>query len=264
MRKGASVEQLRAAGRKRAEDFTSESQSELGRRRAQQASFLEHNQAIASDGFSAWSAYMRGPAGLPLLQPGHIQFLQPQQLRGPCGVQLSYERQRILFGLYVWRAVWDGVAPRPNLPTDESFLIEMDRVQARLQCGFALENPLDVVYAAPDDFCDGTGEPWPFRKQRKLFREAIAAGELAAREHAARAIAEYVTAEWRLGQRRPQQRPPIFGHHAAGTAKFIYGRPDLPTWHPYNIKPQRPYGIPMTNDRHPVYWLQCDSQDDPD
>lgn len=263
MRKGVSIVQLRNAGRERATQFTTESQSELGRRRAQQPSFMRHNQTIAADGFSAWSAYMRGPAGLPLLHPDHIQFLQPQQLGGPHGTQLSYEQQRILFARYVWQAVWGEVAPRPNRPTEETFLIEVDRVQARLQQGYPLGNPLDVVYAAPDDFCDETGEPWSFRKQRKLFREALAAGQRVAREHAKRITSEYVTGEWKVGQRRPQaERTPIFGHKAAGAPKFIYGRPDLPAWHPYNVIPQRPYDIPVTNDWHPVLWLV--GQDEPD
>lgn len=52
------IDQQRAAGRKRAEQFTPEYQIEAGRRRAQQDSFVEHNRTIAPDGFRAQSAYM--------------------------------------------------------------------------------------------------------------------------------------------------------------------------------------------------------------
>jgi hypothetical protein len=130
------IEQLRKAGRKRAEQFTQAYQQEMGRRRAQQYSFLEHNRQIAPDGFSAQSAYMRGPSGLRLLLPEHIQFLLPEQLRGPGGTHLSYEQQRIYFGLYVWKAIWTGL-PQPEMPTDQEFLTKAATIQRELHQGLA-------------------------------------------------------------------------------------------------------------------------------
>lgn len=43
-----------------------------------------------------------------------------------------------------------------------------------------------------------------------------------------------------------------------------YGRPDLPSYDRYNILPQRPYGVPITNDDHPIYWLPTPDQEDLD
>jgi hypothetical protein len=262
------ISQLRAAGRKRAEQFTPEYQREMGLRRAQQHSFLEHNRQIAPDGFRAQSAYMRGQSGLRLLRPEHVQFLLPQQLVGPGGAELSYPQQRIFFGLYVWKAIWEDLAPRPEPPTDEEFLLSVDYVQTRLHAGLCLENPLDVIYAAADDFCDEAGEPWSDRKQRRLFRQALADGQAYAEEQVRLWHEQYqIEREARLrrpGLRRPQANMPIFGHCSPGVPTFQYGRPDLPFYHRYNISPQRPYGVPMTNDHHPVYWIPRPGQEDED
>jgi hypothetical protein len=255
-----SIEQLREAGRKRAQAFTPEYQAEMGRRRAQQKSFVEHNRRIAPDGFSAQSAYMRGPSGLRLLRPEHIQFLEPSQLRGPGGSLLSHDQQRLFFGLYVWRSLWDGL-PQPALPTDEEFLARGMVVRDRLHYGHGLENLLDVIYVAACDFCDASGHAWSWKKQRRLFRQALAAGrqfaeKLTADQHKW-ALADRMVQPRQLGVRRPMSVTPVptFVHQGAAPQGFEYGRPDLPSYHLYNILPQRPYGVPTTNDSHPVYWL---------
>src|SRR5260370_23404673 len=183
MRPPPPIEQLRAAGRKRAQQFTPEYQHEMGRRRAQQSSFLAHNQHIAPDGLRAQSAYMRAPCGLRLLRPEHIQFLRPEDLlreHGPNERFLSPREQRLYFGLYVLKAIWQDPAPQPLLPTNEQFLATAAPIRDRLNHGLALEHPLDVVYVAPNDFCDESGIPWPSRKQRKLFREALSTGRVPA------------------------------------------------------------------------------------
>ena len=204
-----------------------------------------------------------------LLHPEHVQFLLPEQLLGPGGALLSYQQQRIYFGLYVWKALWAGLAPQPEMPTDEEFLTYAAQVQNGLHYGLALENPLHVIYAAANDFCDETGEPWAPRKQRRLFREALAAGrayaEALAREWREQALAERANQPHKPGQRRPQSNPgPVFGHRNPGSPTMQYGRSDLPSYHPYNILPQRPYGVPTTNDDHPVYWLPNPGQEDLD
>jgi hypothetical protein len=261
------IDQQRAAGRKRAEQFTPEYQIEMGRRRAQQESFLEHNRQVAPDGFRAQSAYMRAPSGLRLLSPEHVQFLLPEQLYGPNGVPLTYEQQRLYFGLYVWKAIWANLAPQPQMPTNEEFLVEVGRVQAQLHCGMHFEHDLEVIYAAANDFCDEAGEPWSPRKQRRLFREALRAG---------RASAETLVLKWQRqahrertsqprqpGQRRPSvQGGPAFQHQGSLPQQYQYGRPDLPSYHPYNLSPQRPYGVPATNDTHPIYWLPIDAEEE--
>ena len=260
------IDQQRAAGRKRAEQFTPEHQIEAGRRRAQQDSFLEHNRTIAPDGFRAQSAYMRAPSGLRLLSPEHVQFLLPEQLCGPNGLPLTYEQQRLFFGLYVWKAVWNNLAPQPQMPSDEEFLTSVGYVQARLHCGMLLEHPLHVMYAAANDFCDEAGDPWSPRKQRRIFREVLGS----AREHAEalviqwqqQAQAERASRPRYPGQRRPSSdRGPSFQHHGP-SPHYQYGRPDLPKYDRRNISPQRPYGSPSTNDRHPVYWLDSTTSEE--
>lgn len=260
------IDQQRAAGRKRAEQFTPEYQIEAGRRRARQDSFLEHNRQIAPDGFRAQSAYMRAPSGLRLLSPEYVQFLLPEQLCGPNGTPLSYEQQRVFFGLYVWKAIWANLAPQPRVPTDEEFLAFVGRVQAQLHCGMTLEHPLHVIYAAANDFCDEMGAPWSSRKQRRLFREALRAGRVSAEalvlEWQQQGFAERAARPRQAGQRRPSSdQGPTFQH---ASPQHRSSRPDLPSYHPYNLKPQRPYGVPTTSETHPVYWLPIQDSDEED
>lgn len=271
MRMKKRIDQLREAGRKRAQQFTPEHQIEAGRRRAQQQSFLEHNRTIAPDGYRAQSAYLRGPSGLRLLRPEHIQFLLPEQLVGPNGTPLTYEQQRVFFGLYCWKALWDGLAPQPQMPTDAQFLAYVACVQQRLHYGMDLENPLHIVYAAPNDWCDDMGEPWSPRKQRRLFRAAFAAGRQYAEalviEWQQQALEERRSRPRKPGQRRPNSEDmhPGFGQRrgSGNPQQYRYGRPDLPSYDPYNLSPQRPYGVPTTSNDHPVYWLPApDSSDE--
>ncbi len=253
------IDQQRAAGRKRAEQFTPEYQIEMGRRRAQQDSFLEHNRTIAPDGFRAQSAYMRAPSGLRLLSPEHVQFLLPEQLCGPNGKPLTYEQQRVFFGLYVWKAVWNNLAPQMQMPSDEEFLTSVGYVQARLHCGQPLEHPLHVIYAAANDFCDETGEPWSPRKQRHMFREALACARQSAEALVIawqqQAQAERTSRPRRPGQRRPSEEKGLSFQHQRPFKPYRYGRSDLPSYDQRNISPQRPYGSPSANNHHPVYWF---------
>jgi hypothetical protein len=261
------IDQQRAAGRERAKQFTPEYQIEAGRRRAKQESFVEHNRQIAPDGFRAQSAYMRAPIGLRLLSPDHVQFLLPEQLYGANGVPLTYEQQRVYFGLYIWKAIWANLAPQPRMPTDEEFLDIVVRVQAQLHCGMPLEHPLSIIYAAANDFCDESGDPWSPRKQRRLFREALQAGRAYAEalvlQWQQQAQAERATRPRQPGQRRPSaESGPAFQRSGFSAQQHQYGRPDLPAYHPYNLSPQRPYGVPVTNDTHPIYWLPISQEED--
>jgi hypothetical protein len=209
-----SIQQQRAAGRVRAEGFTPEYQRAQGKKRAAQPSHLVHNRQIARDGHRAFSAAMRASMGIRLLHPEDVQFLRPEQFRGPQGAPLSDDAQRLRFGIYVWKAIWEYLAPQPTMPSDEEFLTHSARVRARLSRGMPLEDPLDIVFATPDDFCDATGSPWSRRRQRKLFRAAFQAGRSAAKERIAE-IREITQAErmrqsHRIGQRRPTKASPMF------------------------------------------------------
>jgi hypothetical protein len=209
-----SVEQQRAAGRKRAQAFTREYQQEQACKRVAHPSFLAHNRRIAPDGFAAQSAHMRATNGQRLLHARHVQFLRPEELRGPHGRHLSHGQQRLAFGLYVWQTIWEFLAPQPEMPTDEEFLAHVVRIQSRLQHGLPLENALDIVYAAPGDFCDAAGSPWSPRKQRRLFREALRAARVAAEAQIVQsrqeAQAERMQQPHNVGQRRPMPAVPMF------------------------------------------------------
>ena len=179
----------------RGSHLTPEHQSEAGKGRAAQTTFLGHNKQIAPDGFAAASAYMRGPFGLRLLDPSHIQFLRPEHLVGKEGKPLSSEAQRLQFGVYVWKTIWEHIPDHPQPPTNEVYLAEMKRVQALIGRGQSLEEPFDAVFIAPNDFCNETSQPYSWKKQRKLFRAALRNACMAALQHN--------RTPRKLGQRRP-------------------------------------------------------------
>jgi len=227
--------------------FTPEHQQRAGKGRATQASFLTHNKQIAPDGFAAVSAYMRAPAGLRLLDPAHIQFLRPEQIVGKGGAPLSLENRRLLFGCYVWRMVWEHIPNHPPPPTNEMYLREMNRVQALIGRGQPLEDPLDGVYVAPNDFCNADGLPLSGKKQRKLYRAVL--------NDACSAALHRNATPRTPGKRRPMQDipAPIHGNRPPRKDAQI-GRPDLPPYAKENISPTRPYSVPTTANS-PAIWL---------
>jgi len=80
-------------------------QRQAGRARAAQPSFREHNQRIAPDGWRSFSAHWRAMQGLPLLDPTHIQFLTPEDFRGPLGQPLPPDEQRRRYRAYFQAAL---------------------------------------------------------------------------------------------------------------------------------------------------------------
>ena len=274
MRRQFTTAERRRGGRTRAKTMTKDDRRRGGRTRAAQASHRDHNREIAPSGYWAWSAYsMRGVTGLKLIMPWQVHFLRPERLQGPGGEPLSPREQRLLFGVYVWKATWDGL-PWPPPPTDEEYLAEAARIQAAVSRGLPLEHPLDALFAAPGDFCDSDGRPWGKARQRKLFRAAL---------HAARAYAEgmepllrevYGGHQWlcqppeatmlsrfeealrarRPGARRPmREHRPQFAGQVRPIVKWRYGRPDLPRFDRKNIVPSRPYTVPPSNDSYPCW-----------
>ncbi len=257
----------RIGGQHRAEQFDRTHQRNAANQRVRQETFLPHNQTIAQDGYAAISAYMRAPAGLRLLHPEHIQFLRPEQLGGKDGAPLSPREQRLRFGLYVWRMVWDNLPFAPPMPTDEEYLLQVNRVQALVGRGLPLEAPLDAVFLAPGDLCDGAGVPYAARKQRRLFRAALRTACEAAQhwhEDVLRALkADQQQPPRKLGQRRPMQalttevqHNPQISSPAHGST---YGRRDLPAYDPANISPTRPYAVPSAARMH-GWWMSADTR----
>jgi hypothetical protein len=195
----------RLAGEQRARGFTSAYQKAAAQERIAQASFLVHNRTISRDGYAGVSAHFRAQNGLRLLYPEHIQFLRPEEFLEQDGLPLPAYRQRLQFGLYVWRMIWDQLPFAPALPTDEEYLQQARRVQALVGRGLQLETPLDALYVAPDDYCDASGRPLAERKQKKLFRAALRQARAAALQW----HDEQVRSAHPLPPRKPGQRRPM-------------------------------------------------------
>lgn len=161
--------------------FNYDHQSKAGKKRASTKAFRSHNQVIAPDGPAAQSAYMRAMKGSALLDPWHIEFLFLKDMRKgiELGETISEKDQRLLFGWYVWNAIW-GNLNAPSKPTADEFLSQKDRVKDIVGRGEGLCDPLDVLFIAPDDFCDRQGVPLRRRKQRKAFRMALGTARTAA------------------------------------------------------------------------------------
>ena len=181
--------------------------------------FQDHNEEIAPDGPAAVSAYMRSAKGSALLDPWHIEFLFLRHMRrGVEGKVLAETDQRLLYGWYVWQAIWNGLNAPPR-PTADEFLAQKDRVKAIVGAGQPLSNPLDVVYIAADDFANQHDIPLSWKKQRKAFRSAMEEGRKAARvwsDELARQRANELTQPRKLGQRMPlAPTTPVFmrNHH---------------------------------------------------
>jgi hypothetical protein len=164
----------RKGGRKRIQTMSKEDARAGGLSRARQGDFQKHNEEVAPEGFWAQSAYLRA-AGARLLDASQIQFLRPEDLRaGPGEPPFTPTKQRLVFGFFVWKFVWQQARHiEPLLPTDEEYLTKACQVKARLGQGLELENVLDALWCAPNDFKDETGNPWSPRRQRKLFRSAL-------------------------------------------------------------------------------------------
>jgi len=209
---------------------------------------------------------MRGSTGLKLAMPSQIHFLRPEQLSGPYGAPLTGREQRLLFGLYVWKATFEGL-PWPPLPTDDEFLTEVARVQSIVGRGLPLGNPLDALYVAPNDYCDERGEPWGKTRQRKMFRDALRDARAYAESIAPLLKEVYgvpdcqipdpqmfkstapVPRAWKPGQRRPMcGPPPQFPGLVRPIVKRRFGRPDLPPYVQENLMPARPYAVAPSND----------------
>lgn len=197
--------------------LTPEHQSSAGKARASTPAFRSHNQGIAPDGPAAQSAYMRSMKGSALLDPWHVEFLFLEDMKkGIEGEVLSEENRRLLFGWYVWNALW-GNLNAPARPTADEFLANKDRVKAIVGRGQELCDPLDVLFIAPDDFCDRQGVSLHWKKQRKAFRMALRAARTAAEAWSIQVARQQYEHEGRkVGQRLSMATAPqpSFGAHS--------------------------------------------------
>lgn len=232
----------------------SQHHQQLGVLRAQQETFLDHNREIAPDGFAAQSAYMRAFIGLRLLSPEHIQFLRPEDLRGEGGQPLTSETQRLYYGVYVWKSIWGHFPEPPRPPTDSEYLASVVRVQAVVGVGRTLEDPLDGVYLAPNDFCSRRGKPYSHRTQRRMFRSALQAA-------CTTALQRYMTNQRKVGQRVLMSPPLRFVGTQRSPQRYEYGRPDLPAYAPENLRMNQPYSLMTNISTVRSHWLPPDLPD---
>jgi hypothetical protein len=207
----------------RGSHFDHNHQSQAARQWTRDPRFHEHNEVIAPDGPAAVSAYMRSAKGSALLDAWHVEFLFLENMtRGVEGGGLPETDRRLLYGWYVWRAIWGGLNATPK-PTADEFLQEKDRVKAIVGSGMPLSHPLDVVYIAPDDFADQRGVSLSRKKQRKAFRTAMEQARVAAKawsdEIAQQRHAEQSTPR-KPGQRRPSTSTPVFVSNRRTSQKY--------------------------------------------
>lgn len=117
----------------------------------------------------------------------------------------------------------------------------------RARQGLPLLHPLDVQYLTPQDFCTGSGRPLSPEVQRRLFREYV--------EAAVRSLACVRSA--RRGALTSGDlalvRADGFVRRLGGEPQdFRYGREDSK---PYELRGDRPYGMPVASDTAPCLWL---------
>lgn len=170
------TEHRRAGGRKRAQQFTTDYQSDAGKKgaavRTQQASFHAHMLAIAPDGPAKQRAELRAPKGSRLLKPEDVHFLRLENISGDLGETWPEEKRRILLGRYIWAYLWSGIEEPPR-PTKQEFFALVEQARERVGCGLPLLNPLHVIGVAANDFCNAEGRLYGWRNQRRLFRQAL-------------------------------------------------------------------------------------------
>lgn len=161
--------------------FTPAHQQAAARKRVEQSSFLEHNRTIARDGACACSALMRAPSGSRLLHSEDVQFLFLEDLHPSRdrSQKISEKDRRLLYGRYVWDAIWYGLNA-PGKPDADTFLKRSLEIRKSLWGKTQLDDPLEVVYIAPNDFCQSDGSLLRREKQRAAFRMALRVGREAA------------------------------------------------------------------------------------
>lgn len=119
----------------------------------------------------------------------------------------------------------------------------------RARQGLPLLHPMDVQYLTPQDFRYQSGQPLPPTEQRRLFRQYVEqalALEGRAQHHRRPAL---ISADPAFV--RSQGFVRSFGLWQ----QFVYGRQDIGAYEPEALLPTRPYGIPVTSETFPAYWL---------
>ena len=129
----------------------------------------------------------------------------------------------------------------------------------RARQGLPLLHPMDVQYLTPQDFRYQSGQPLPPTEQRRLFRYYV---------EQALAVVPAI--------QEPRRRPGLVSADPACVRsqgfvrsfglrqQFVYGRQDIGAYELEALLPTRPYGIPVTSQTFPAYWLKPDGMVDED
>lgn len=123
----------------------------------------------------------------------------------------------------------------------------------RARQGLPLLHALDVQYLTPADFCNGLGHALPAAEQRRLFRAYVRAA--IEQETGVQAQVPLVRRPGLLSGDLSLVRASGFQRRFDLSPDYRYGRDDLLPYATENISPARPYGVPVTSETAPSYWL---------
>ncbi len=117
----------------------------------------------------------------------------------------------------------------------------------RARQGLPLLHPLDVQYLAPQDFCNGSGRPLAPEVQRRLFREYIQAAVCSLARVTSGRRGGLLSGDLAL------VRADGFVRRMGGEPHdFRYGREES---QPYEVRGDRPYGVPIASETALSSWL---------
>jgi hypothetical protein len=126
----------------------------------------------------------------------------------------------------------------------------------RARQGLSLLHPLDVHYLTPQDFCNSLGHPLSPEVQRRMFREYVQAAVRSLADMAGCRRAGLVSGDLAL------VRADGFVRRMGGQPHdFRYGRQDSG---PYELRGDRPYGVPVASETVQGYWLDGSLVEDED
>jgi hypothetical protein len=128
----------------------------------------------------------------------------------------------------------------------------------RARQGLPLLHPLDVQYLTPQDFCNSLGHPLAPEVQRRLFREYV---EAAIRSVAGTAMAKCRRAGLVSGDIALVRADGFVRRFGLQHREFLYGRPDSK---PYELRGDRPYGVPIASETVRCSWLNGSVGEDED
>ena len=132
--------------------------------------------------------------------------------------------------------------------------------------GLPLLHPADVVYLTPADFCGPLGKPLSPARQRRVFRQYVAAAAQIPLS-ALRASALASAGRGGRGAGAYQGGDLAFVRLAACWARaeprgeVVYGgRQDIGRYESEALRPTRPYTVPVASRAFPAFWCEAGAE----